>query len=200
MDMTRTALLLCDMQNGFMHPAGAYGRGGATAPSMPDIVPRVRSVAEAMRAAGGWVVSTHFTLIAGRNGEPMISPHLKRLRPFLGGRDFAPGSFDSLLIEELRPADLSVEKVAFSAFYMSRLEWILRKSGIETIYFAGVVTNGGVASTLRDAHVRDFHCILLEDGCAAFKQEIHDAAVRDMSSIAEVVTCAVAAARIHLGA
>ena len=200
MDITKTALMLCDMQNGFMHPAGAYGRGGATSPFMPGIVPRVGSVAEAMRAAGGWVVSTHFTLIAGKNGEPMISPHLKRLRPFLGGSDFAAGSFDSLLIEELRPADLSVEKIAFSAFYMSRLEWVLRKSGIETIYFAGVVTNGGVASTLRDAHVRDFHCILLEDGCAAFKAEVHEAAVKDMSSVAEVMTCAAAAARIRQGA
>ena len=55
------------------------------------------------------------------------------------------------VVDELQPADLSVEKVAFSAFYMSRLEWVLRKAGIETLVFSGIVTNGGVASTLRDA-------------------------------------------------
>ena len=117
---------------------------------------RLKPVADAVRAAGGWIVSTHFTLVPGKGGEPFISPHLKALRPFLRKGDFAPGSWGHALVDELQPADLSVEKVAFSAFYMSRLEWVLRKAGIETLVFSGIVTNGGVASTLRDAHVRDF--------------------------------------------
>jgi ureidoacrylate peracid hydrolase len=73
---------------------------------------------------------------------------------------------------------------------MSRLEWVLRKAGIETLVFCGIVTNGGVASTLRDAHVRDFSCILLEDGCAAFSDDVHAANVAALRSVAEVTTCA----------
>src|SRR5260363_112656 len=46
-------------------------------------------------------------------------------------------------------------KIAYSAFYMTRLEWVLRKCRIEKLYVAGIVTNGGVASTVRDAHIRD---------------------------------------------
>jgi hypothetical protein len=38
-------------------------------------------LAQAMPAAGGWIVSTHFTLVPGRGGEPLISPHLKAQRP-----------------------------------------------------------------------------------------------------------------------
>jgi nicotinamidase-related amidase len=73
---------------------------------------------------------------------------------------------------------------------MSRLEWVLRKAGIETLAICGIVTNGGVASTLRDAHTRDFHTILLSDGCAAFKREVHDTAVASLSAISPVSTCA----------
>lgn len=126
----------------------------------------------------------------GKGGVPFISPHLKKLRPFLGKGDFAPGAFGHALIDELQPADLSIEKVTFSAFYQSRLDWTLRHAGIETLVFGGIVTNGGVASTLRDAHVRDFHNIVLQDGCAAFSDEAHEATVASLSSIAEVASCA----------
>ena len=92
-DIARTALMLVDLQNDFVHPDGAYARGGAKADSITALPARLKPVAETVRRAGGWIVSTHFTLTPGRNGEPLISPHLKALRPFLGPGDFAPGSF-----------------------------------------------------------------------------------------------------------
>jgi nicotinamidase-related amidase len=192
-DLARPAafgLVIVDLQNDFLHPAGAYARGGATSPAIAALPARVKPVADAVRAAGGWVISTHFTLVPGKQGEPIISPHLKALRPFLRKGDFAPGSFGHALVNELQPADLSIEKVAYSAFYMTRLEWVLRKAGIETLAFCGIVTNGGVASTLRDAHVRDFSCILLGDGCAAFSEEVHRVNVAALRSVAELTTCA----------
>lgn len=185
-----TALLLIDMQNDFLHPKGAYARGGQSSPAIGALPARQKPVADAVRKTGGWIVSTHFTLVPGKGGEPLISPHLKKMRPFLAKGDFAPGSFGHDLIDELKPADLSVDKVAFSAFYMSRLEFVLRKAGIETLVFAGIVTNGGVASTLRDAHVRDFSTVLLSDGCAAFDARVHEATVAELSSVSSVMTCA----------
>ncbi len=184
-----TALVLVDLQNDFLHPEGAYGRAGQTSPAIAALPARLRPVADAVRAAGGWIVSTHFTLVPGKGGDPFISPHLKALRPFLGKGDFAPGSFGHALVDELQPADLTVEKVAFSAFYQSRLDWVLRRAGVNTLVFAGIVTNGGVASTLRDAHVRDYHCLLLRDGCAAFSDDTHEVAVEALSGIARIETC-----------
>lgn len=190
LDLTRTALILGDLQNDFLHPDGAYGRSGTTDPDIAAVPGRVAPVAKAMRAAGGWVVSTHFTLVPGRDGEPFISPHLAMVRPFLAKGDFLPGGWGQDLIEELKPADMMVEKVAFSAFYMSRLEWVLRKAGIENLVFTGIVTNGGVASTLRDAHVRDFKTILLSDGCAAFGADVHQTAVDALRPVTTVMSCA----------
>ena len=185
---TTTAFVIVDMQNDFVHPDGAYGRAGKTAAAIAALPARHRKLAKAMRAAGGWIVSTHFTLVPGRDGEPFMSPHLKNLRPFLGRGDFAPGSFGHELIADLQPSDLQVEKVAFSAFYQSRMEWMLARAGIRTLIFGGIVTNGGVASTVRDAHVRDYHTIVLADGCAAFSQSAHEASIAALATISEIAT------------
>ncbi len=195
-EATTTALILADLQNDFLHPMGAYGRAGQTAPAIAALPGRLRPVVEAARRAGILIVSTHFTLVPGRGGEPIISPHLKKLRPFLAKGDFVPGSFGHALIDELQPADIAIEKVAYSAFYMSRMEFVLRKLGVETLIFAGIVTNGGVASTLRDAHVRDFTTVLLSDGCAAFSDDVHQSTVAALSAVSPVMTCAELAAAL----
>lgn len=197
LDPRRAALLVVDLQNDFLHPDGAYARGGLASADIAALPGRVGPVADAMRAAGGLVVSTQFTLVPGREGEPLISPHLKALRPFLGKGDFAPGSWGNALVDELSPADIVIEKVAYSAFYMTRLEWVLRKAGVETLLICGIVTNGGVASTARDAHLRDFDTIVLGDGCAAFSRERHNGALADLGSVVRVSTCADAAGRLQ---
>lgn len=188
--MNGTALLLGDLQNDFVHPNGAYGRAGQTSPDIAALPARLKPLADAMRRGGGLIVATLFTLVPGRGGEPIISPHLKKLRPFLKKGDFAPGSWGQQTVDELQPVDIAVEKIAFSAFYMSRLEWVLRKSGIEHLVVAGIVTNGGVASTVRDAHVREFECTVLDDGCAAFSAELHRAAIEGLRPVARIATVA----------
>ena len=142
--MSNTALVLIDMQNDFLHPEGAYARAGISCEAISALSALLAPVCDAIRRSGGWVVSTHFTLVPGRDAEPFISEHLQELRPFLAKGDFSPGSFGHALIEELSPADLSVEKVAYSAFYMSRLEWVLHQAGITHLVAGGIVTNGGV--------------------------------------------------------
>ncbi len=195
MDPTRTALLTIDLQNDFLHAQGAYGRAGVTAPEIAALPERIRPLRAALRAAGGIYISAQFTILQGPRG-PLISPHLKALRPFLAPGDFAPGSWGHALVDALAPADFTVEKVAYSAFWQTRLDFILQKMGIETLLVGGIVTNGGVASTVRDAHLRDLHVILLTDGSAAFRPEVHEATLLSLASIAEQARCAEITARL----
>ena len=188
--MNETALLLGDLQNDFIHPQGAYGRAGQTSADIAALPARLKPLADAMRKRGGLIVATLFTLVPGRGAEPIISAHLKKLRPFLKKGDFAPGSWGQQLVDELAPADVAVEKIAYSAFHMSRLEWSLRKCGIERLIVANIVTNGNVASTMRDAHVREFDCTVLEDGCAAFSADLHRAAIEGLRPVARIATVA----------
>ncbi|MBM3607787.1 MAG: cysteine hydrolase [Alphaproteobacteria bacterium] len=183
-----TALVLGDLQNDFLHAKGAYARGGASCSDILALPQRLKPLVEHMRKCKSLIVSTHFTLVPGIDGEPLISPHLAQLRPFLRRGDFAPGSWGHALIDELSPSHVSIEKIAYSAFYMTRLEWILRKLNIEQLLVAGIVTNGGVASTVRDAHVRDFEVTVLEDGCAAFSQEVHRTSISALAPVARVAS------------
>jgi len=186
----RTALLTIDLQNDFLHPEGAYGRAGQSGDAIAALPDRIAPVREALLAAGGYYISAQFTLVPGRGGEPLIAPHLRSLRPFLTKGDFTPGGFGHALVDALAPADFTIEKIAYSAFYQTRLEYVLRAMDIDTLIIGGIVTNGGVASTVRDAHLRNIHTVLLSDGCAAFKQDVHDATLISLGSVSDVVTCA----------
>ena len=183
-----TAILIVDLQNDFLHAKGAYGRSGTLSQDIAALPSKVAPLLDVVRKAGGWIISTQFTLLPGKKGEPFISDHLKKLRPFLTKGDFMPSGWGHSLVEELQPADITIEKVAYSAFYQSRLDFAINRAGIKTSMVCGIVTNGGVASTVRDAHVRDIHTITLEDGCAAFSKKTHDVSIASLATVGEVMS------------
>ena len=59
-----------------------------------------------------------------------------------------------------------------------------------TLILGGIVTNGGVASTLRDAHLRNIDTVMLSDGCAAFRQDVHEATLLSLATVTRQMTCA----------
>ena len=188
--MTNCALLIVDLQNDFLSDQGAYARGKTTSVLAQALPARVLPVAQAIKAQGGMVCASMFTLWPNAKGEPMISDHLLQKRPFLRKGDFAPNSWGQGVVDVLLPVvDVSVSKVAYSAFFNTPVAWLLKKAGVERLVVCGIVTNGGVASSVRDAHVRDYDTWVLSDGCAAFGQDQHVAALSDMASVARVLSC-----------
>lgn len=197
LDPARTALVIVDLQNDFITPGGAYDRGGAATAEAQALPARIAPIAQSLKAAGGFVAASQFTLWPDASGEPMISPHLKQLRPFLRRGDFVAGTDGHATVASLaKHVDVSVWKVAYSAFFNTQLDWVLRRAGIKTVAVCGIVTNGGVASTARDAHMRDYRVLVLSDGCAAPTVAAHDAALADLRTVGEIVTCEAFAGRI----
>ena len=187
---SRMALVIVDLQNDFLSPQGAYARGKTVSADAQALPKRVVPVAQAIKAHHGLVTASLFTLWPNAAGQPMISPHLLERRPFLQKGDFALGSWGQSNVDLISPwVDVAVCKVAYSAFFNTQLDWVLRRAGINKVIVCGIVTNGGVASTVRDAHMRDYETVVLSDGCASFTQTAHQAALTDMSSVAHVVTC-----------
>jgi ureidoacrylate peracid hydrolase len=187
----RIGLVIVDLQNDFLAPEGAYARGNTVSAEALLLPARVAPVAQAVKRHQGLVTSSLFTLWPNTQGQPMISPHLLERRPFLRAGDFAPGSWGQANVDIIAPwVDVSVCKVAYSAFFNTQLDWVLRHAGVDTVVVCGIVTNGGVASTVRDAHMRDYRTVVLSDGCATFTEAAHQAAMTDMASVAEVMTCA----------
>ncbi|EUC15668.1 isochorismatase hydrolase [Burkholderia sp. BT03] len=190
LDPRQTALIIVDLQNDFVSEGGAYHRGGAASDAARALPLRVAPVARVLKQRGGFVKTSQFTLWPDAQGEPMISPHLRQLRPFLRRGDFVAGSNGHATVAALDDlVDVSVWKVAYSAFFNTQLDWVLRRAGIEVVAICGIVTNGGVASTARDAHMRDYRVLVLGDGCAASTQAAHDAALADLCTVGEVTTC-----------
>ena len=186
----RIALVIVDLQNDFLSPQGAYARGKTVSSEAILLPERLVPVAQLVKKHHGLVAASLFTLWPDVDGRPMISPHLLERRPFLQKGDFAPGSWGQANVDVLTPlVDVAVCKVAYSAFFNTQLDWILRRAGINTVVVCGIVTNGGVASTVRDAHMRDYQTVVLSDGCATFTETAHQAALTDMSSVAQVMTC-----------
>lgn len=188
-NLKKTALLTIDLQNDFLHPEGAYGRAGLHAATIAALPERIAPIAKVLRERGGSYFSAQFTLVPGPGNEPLIAPHLKHLRPFLTKGDFAPGAFGHALVDKLQPADYTIEKVAYSAFYQTRLEYIMRALDIVHLIVGGIVTNGGVASTLRDAHLRNIETVMLTDGCAAFRDDVHEATLLSLGTVTEQMNC-----------
>jgi len=186
----RIALIIVDLQNDFLSPQGAYARGKTVSSEAILLPERLVPAAHLVKKHHGLVAASLFTLWPDAEGQPMISPHLLERRPFLQKGDFAPGSWGQANVDVLTPlVDVTVSKVAYSAFFNTQLDWILRRAGINTVVVCGIVTNGGVASTVRDAHMRDYQTVVLSDGCATFTETAHQAALTDMSSVAQVMTC-----------
>ena len=62
------------------------------------------------------------------------------------------------------------ERVSLSGF-----ERLVRAWGVEQLVFTGISTNSCVEGTARDAVDRGFRGLLVEDGCGAASQSLHDA-------------------------
>jgi ureidoacrylate peracid hydrolase len=189
-DTGRTAVVTIDFTNDFLHPDGAYGRAGQGTQELAALPARVKPVIDAVRARGGIFVSVQFTLVPRPGGGHLIAQHLEKLRPFLEPGDFAPGSWGNKAVDLLQAPDVEIEKIAYSGFYQTRMDHVLGALGIDTLVMAGIVTNGGVASTVRDAHMRGHRILLLSDGCGAFRQDVHEATLISLGSIVEATTCA----------
>lgn len=183
---SRTALLIIDMQRDFCCEGG-YGAvtGGNVAP-LRAIIPNVERALAFAREAGWMVVHTR----EGHVPELSDCPQAKLERSRRGGAEIGSngplgrflirGEAGHDFVEELQPlpGEVVIDKPGFGAFYKTELESLLRKRGITHLIFSGVTTDVCVHSTLREAVDRGFYCLLLEDCCAAFDQELHRAAVR----------------------
>jgi len=175
-----TALLLLDLQRDFLDPSGIYARHGLPVDRLRDILPAVERVARASRAAHVPIFASKFTVYLSPGGTPLGMDHIVKARPFLLEEGFRLGDPGRELIADLPRPDYELDKPRFSAFHGTPLELLLRSLGVDTLVLTGIVTHGGVEATARDALIRDFSVVILEDCVAAFDEDLHLASLRGM--------------------
>lgn len=175
-----TALLVVDLQNGYMLESGAHVPVAKTA---TEIVPNVNLIAMTTRTLGGLVVwignivndealknwSTYHHYIMGPE------QFARKLETMSEGGEGIKFWHDL----DIHPEDEIVYKSRFSAFIQgaSDLESKLHARDIDTVIVVGTNTGCCCESTARDAMMRNFKTIMVSDSNAAHTDEQHNAAL-----------------------
>jgi nicotinamidase-related amidase len=182
----RTALVVIDMQRGFLEPGAAL-----EVPQGRQIVPNLRRLIDACRAKDVPVAFTEFVYAAAvpcLRGDPFGPEHLAPAEgePTGFGRPSAncligPGERDgpnsAQTIAELapRPEELVVRGHTYDKFYGTPLDLALRSRDVRWLILTGVVTDICVNATLMSAAARDYRVTAVTDGVATLWPEIQQA-------------------------
>jgi ureidoacrylate peracid hydrolase len=186
-DLTKSAVVVVDMQNAFASKGGMLDIAGTDISDAPRVVRSIRDVLDAARQAGILVVHLQmgYKPDLSNSGGPnspnwhkQLAMHLMNCRPELKGKLLTEGTWDFAIVDDLKPnpRDLVVIKTRYSGFAGTTLDSQLRTRGIRYLFFAGIATNVCVESTLRDAYFQDYWPILIADGAMpAGPPSLHEA-------------------------
>jgi ureidoacrylate peracid hydrolase len=174
----RTALVLIDPQNDFLHPDGWYGQSGVDISHMRRVIEPIKAlVAEARRRDVPVIWTQHGFR------DPVDGGWIVSLRPFLQEGGLRENTWGYEVLAELAPleGDRYVAKNRLSAFFQTNLELQLRALGALTVIFGGVLTNQCVAATTKDAMFRDFKPVVVEEAVGTTLPHLHAPAMEMMA-------------------
>jgi len=173
----RTALVLIDPQNDFLHPEGWYAQRGVDISHMQRVIEPIKALVAEARLRDIPVIWTRHGFRDPSDGGWIVS-----LRPFLEEGGLRENTWGYEVLAELDPRehDRFVAKNRLSAFFQTNLELLLRSVDALTVIFAGVLTNQCVAATTKDAMFRDFKAIVVEEGTGTTLPHLHGPALEMM--------------------
>jgi ureidoacrylate peracid hydrolase len=176
--VSRTAIVVVDMQHGYASPGGYRDLAGKEIGPARVVIDQCRRILETARNAG-------MTIVYLQNGwDPELknsggpgSPNwhksnplkLMRERPELAGKILTEGSWDFAFVEGLepQPEDFVVPKARYSGFCGTDLDNLLRSRDVRHLVFVGIASNVCVESTIRDAYFREYFCLFVRDATQA---------------------------------
>ena len=144
------------------------------------VVPTIQRLLAFFRARGLRLV--YLTVGSELPDYSDLLPHMRGMATLVGNTE---GRREHEILDELRPrpGEAVINKTTMSAFHSSGFERLLRSWGMEQLLFTGVSTNSCVEGTARDAADRGYRCLLVEDGCGAASQRLHDASCENFQRL-----------------
>ncbi|KAK9453588.1 Isochorismatase-like protein [Dipodascopsis uninucleata] len=184
-DVSRTALIVIDMQNDFFHKEGWFGSRGFDSSCLTECIPVINKLTALARESKMPVVWVNWGL--RRDGLNLPQGVMDRSDLYGAahpgyceeqqvpgrGQVLVKGDWGSKVIDELNieKGDIFVHKHRMSAFWDNDLDTILRTKDITTLLFAGVNTDRCVMSSLQDASFIGYDCMLVADACGTPSEE-----------------------------
>ena len=186
LDPSKTALLVIDMINDFIHPQGVYGRQGISNPQVKNIIPPIVTLMEECRRLRiptiGIVTITH----RNADGIPVDMGLALARRTFLKNEGLTQGSWGTRIIDEIPTCDFMVEKLRLNSFFRSNLDPLLKGLGVDTVLLTGIQTNYCVESTARAAWDLDYEFVVVVDGVTCFDPRLHQASLDTLANLGSV--------------
>lgn len=174
LDPRTSALLVIDLQNAFIHEKGTLGISGVNTARLSAIVPVLADLIPRCHAAGIpviWTVQQHFAVDASR-AKKKLAGHTSRRKQVSA----LAGTWDEEIVDELKQLSkfnpsYVIQKHRFGAFYETRLEMMLKMLGTRTLFVAGTTTNACVETSIREAYLRDYDVVALDDCISGVNNE-----------------------------
>lgn len=182
--MEKAALIIIDMQNGFLNPQSAQ--------CIRMAAQTVPACCRALHYARQIQMPVFF--VKRRYRADGSDVELCRYQAWMaGGKALAPEAPEEIgedFPEELspQPGDYIIYKPRWSAFFQTELDLILRRLDIRTVLLAGTTTPNCVRTTCYDALAMDYNVIVLEDCCSSQTTEIQRANMEDMMRVGAMLS------------
>jgi nicotinamidase-related amidase len=191
-DIARSALIIVDMQNDFLHRDGNFAQTAREHPEaridlpfLEGTIPHVKRLAAAFRAAGRPVVYTAHVL-KGDYSDAAFPYWRLGIQPKNGNRTHCvEGTWGAEIIDELKPheGEHFIVKKGFNGFASTALDTTLRNMGVTTCVMVGVTTCVCVSTTLRGGVEHNYRMILVNDAVAEVSRDTHEAELKTMSRV-----------------
>ncbi len=188
--LDRPALLVIDMQRGFLAEDGEYARMGRRICGGLGVIPVILRLLNEFRNRG---LPRYFTAF---RYQPDGSDYPGRLPGILPkayeGRNnpiFTPSSPATAMVPELSPreGEVVVYKDRYSGFFGTDLGERLERAGVRTLVTTGILSHVCVSATAVDAFSRGFSVVLVRDATAGTDPILHEAALRNLADTVGVV-------------
>lgn len=178
-----SALLMIDMQNGFIDPSSSLCVAGARA--------TIPACAHALATARGHGMAIYHVRRAYAFDGSDVEPVRRRIW-LAGGRPLCREGSDPRSIEapdKLAPheGECIVCKPRFSAFFDTQLDAMLRDRDIDTVVLAGTTTPNCIRTTCYDALSLGYNVVVLEDATSSRTPAVQKANIDDMAYIGTTI-------------
>jgi biuret amidohydrolase len=139
------------------------------------VVPGIARLLAAFRAAGERVI---YITLGAENADYSDAP--KHMQPFFRQLNNHVGTREHDIIDELKPepGEIIVNKVTQGAFASSRIDQVLRSTGITQVVLVGVSTNNCVETTAREASDRGYDTVLVSDATGTCSDEMQNVTIK----------------------
>lgn len=181
LDPRTTALLMIDMQMGFIDPVSSLCIAGAA-----DSIGTCREALHIARESGIPVI--HVRREYTEDGSDVEPVRLQVWKD--GGRPLSAAWPDSLLpplsLEAAEGEEVLV-KPSFSAFFGTDLHKRLQQQGVKSLVLIGTTTPNCIRSTCYDALSHGYDVVVLSDATSSRTPEVQQANLADMDFIGATV-------------